>query len=144
MPVLLSLLVLAGLCAAAGLGRLPMLVPAFVSLASLVSLLLYAFDKRASRRGDRRVRERTLHLWSLVGGWPGALAGRTLLRHKTRKQPFRSLFLVTVVLNLALLAALAIPPGDALAWRADAAVREWLCSTHERALKLLDKTNGLP
>jgi uncharacterized membrane protein YsdA (DUF1294 family) len=104
----------------------PSLVPAVMTLASLVTLGLYALDKSAAVRGRQRVRESTLHLWSLAGGWPGALAGRSLLRHKTRKQPFRILFLVTLVLNLALLAALAVPPGDAFAWRADATVREWL------------------
>ncbi|MDZ7825225.1 MAG: DUF1294 domain-containing protein [Gammaproteobacteria bacterium] len=137
---LLSLLALGALWTAAALGWLPALLPAFVSLASLVTLGLYALDKSAAVRGRHRVAESTLHLWSLAGGWPGALAGRALLRHKTRKQPFRSIFLATLVANLVLLAAFGLPPGDEFAWRADAVAREWLRSS----FKLLDKTKRMP
>ena len=52
---------------------------------SLVALALYGFDKRRAESGGRRVRERTLHLVELLGGWPGALIAMRLFRHKTRK-----------------------------------------------------------
>ena len=57
-----------------------------------VILIAYAADKRAARMGRIRTRERTLHLLELLGGWPGALIGQQLFRHKRRKASF---FLVT-------------------------------------------------
>lgn len=65
-----------------------MLVLAWYTLASVVAFTLYARDKRAARRGTRRVPERRLHLAEALGGWPGALLARPLLRHKTRKRGF--------------------------------------------------------
>ena len=61
----------------------------FYAAMSFVTLLLYAWDKRASKRpGAQRVRERTLHLWALAGGFGGALLGQAWLRHKTRHLSF--------------------------------------------------------
>ena len=52
---------------------------------SLLAIALYGFDKRRATSGGERVRERTLHLVELLGGWPGALIAMQLFRHKTRK-----------------------------------------------------------
>jgi uncharacterized membrane protein YsdA (DUF1294 family) len=51
---------------------------------TLITFGLYAADKRAARRGTRRVAERTLQFWTLAGGFAGAFAGQWMLRHKTR------------------------------------------------------------
>lgn len=48
-------------------------------------------DKQAAVRGHWRIAERTLLMLTALGGWAGALAGQFILRHKTRKEPFRSL-----------------------------------------------------
>lgn len=72
---------------------------------SLATFVAYAIDKTAARRHQARIAERCLHLLSLAGGWPGALAAQALLRHKSRKQPFRTVFWLTVVANCGLLAA---------------------------------------
>lgn len=71
---------------------------------SVIAFALYGFDKAAARQGRRRVPEATLHLWSLLGGWPGALAAQQLFRHKTRKMSFQIVFWLTVVINSAALA----------------------------------------
>jgi uncharacterized membrane protein YsdA (DUF1294 family) len=75
--------------------------------ASIATFAAYAVDKAAARRHADRIAERTLHLLSLAGGWPGAAAGQALLRHKSRKQPFRAIFWFTVAANLCMLAGVA-------------------------------------
>lgn len=74
----------------------------------------YALDKSAARSGQYRIPERSLHMVSLLGGWPGALIAQQVLRHKTTKQGFRELFWVTVVLNVVGFVVLCSPLGKAL------------------------------
>ncbi|MBX9792954.1 MAG: cold shock and DUF1294 domain-containing protein [Burkholderiaceae bacterium] len=87
---------------------------------SLAAFLAYAFDKSAAVSGCWRTAEQTLHLFSLAGGWPGALIAQQLLRHKTSKPSFVSAFWVTVLLNIGAFVAwhagllpLPRPPGAA-------------------------------
>ena len=70
---------------------------------SLVTFIVYAIDKKAAQRGAWRIPEAHLHLLALMGGWPGALIAQQALHHKTVKQPFRFIFWITVVLNVAIL-----------------------------------------
>ncbi|WP_416341366.1 DUF1294 domain-containing protein [Sphingobium yanoikuyae] len=72
-------------------------------LANLMAFTLFGFDKRRAVGGMARIRERTLLLWALAGGTPGAFAARHLFRHKTRKQPFvRWLWLIAAAQGLVL------------------------------------------
>lgn len=64
-----------------------------------VAFALFWFDKVQARNGDWRVRERTLLLAALAGG-VGAWFAQHLLRHKTRKEPFRTWLGVAVGLHL--------------------------------------------
>lgn len=68
---------------------------------SLLTFVVYAIDKSKAKRGGWRIPEKTLHLLSLVGGWPGALLAQQLLRHKSSKTSFRIVFWLTLCLNLA-------------------------------------------
>jgi uncharacterized membrane protein YsdA (DUF1294 family)/cold shock CspA family protein len=61
-------------------------------IASAVTFLAYAQDKSAARRQARRVPERTLHMLSMLGGWPGALIAQQYVRHKSSKEAFRKTF----------------------------------------------------
>ena len=68
-----------------------------------INLLTYAAfwsDKRAAIRREWRMPERRLLLMTALGGWIGALCGQHLLRHKTRKEPFRTLLYVIIAAEL--------------------------------------------
>jgi uncharacterized membrane protein YsdA (DUF1294 family)/cold shock CspA family protein len=79
--------------------KLPFAVLWFYLGASAIAFIAYALDKSAAQNDQWRTSESTLHLFGLVGGWPGALAAQRLLRHKSKKQSFQIQFWATVVLN---------------------------------------------
>ncbi|MBD8871167.1 DUF1294 domain-containing protein [Nocardioides donggukensis] len=111
-PALLTAILGAALFAAVAtglvlLGRLPISVLPAYGVLSLLSYTSYGSDKAAARRGSRRIPESTLHLLDLLGGWPGGLVARQAYRHKTRKQPFRTFFWGTVLINCGVLLLLA-------------------------------------
>ena len=80
-----------------------MLLAAY-GLLSGVAFLMYGADKSAAKQGRWRTSESTLHTIALLGGWPGALVARRVFRHKTTKQPFRTIFWGTVIANCVALA----------------------------------------
>ena len=91
---------------------------AFIYLiASAVTFLTYAKDKSCAQRGARRTSESTLHTLSLAGGSPGALLAQQILRHKSIKAEFRSIFWGTVVMNIIAFIILCSPLGRSL-WAA--------------------------
>ncbi|WP_172378652.1 DUF1294 domain-containing protein [Vibrio sp. Vb339] len=79
----------------------------------LMTFFVYAKDKRAAINGNWRVPEKTLHTFSVAGGWLGALIAQDKLRHKTQKQPFRFIYWLTVVINVAAFAWTLTPSGQA-------------------------------
>jgi uncharacterized membrane protein YsdA (DUF1294 family) len=103
--VLIFLAVVAILAVA---GRVPPAVPAAYVAASLLAMTVYKYDKYKARKGQWRVSEGTLHLLSLIGGWPGALIAQQRYRHKTRKMEFRAVFWFTVTVNCTLLVLLSL------------------------------------
>lgn len=105
------LAMLAGLVIA---GRVPLAVVGLYLLASAVAFITYALDKAAAQRDQWRTRESTLHLLALIGGWPGALAAQKLLRHKSGKPSFQTMFRLTVILNCGALGWSLSPSGAAL------------------------------
>ncbi len=84
-------------------GKWPLAVGLWYAGLGVLTFLCYWKDKRAAQAGGWRTPENTLHLLSLLGGWPGAWLAQTYLRHKSQKRPFRLVFWLTVGLNLALL-----------------------------------------
>ncbi|MDO3381254.1 DUF1294 domain-containing protein [Gilvimarinus algae] len=79
-----------------------------------LSFAIFALDKYKATRDYSRISEAQLLLLTLAGGWPGALLARHLFRHKTRKQPFRTLFWLCVIANTALFSLLFTLPGEQL------------------------------
>jgi uncharacterized membrane protein YsdA (DUF1294 family)/cold shock CspA family protein len=93
-------------------GRLPLVVLGVYFAASLFAFVAYAFDKSAAENDAWRTKESTLHLFSLIGGWPGALLAQRVFRHKSRKREFQTVFWGTVVVNCAGLAVYSSPAAS--------------------------------
>jgi uncharacterized membrane protein YsdA (DUF1294 family) len=82
-------------------------LPAFLLLLVLVNavtVLHFREDKKRARAGAWRIPESTLLCLAAIGGSPGALVACRLLRHKTRKQPFATLLLLTAAVQAGLAA----------------------------------------
>jgi uncharacterized membrane protein YsdA (DUF1294 family) len=70
---------------------------------SPICLAAYGIDKQQAADQQERISERMLHLLALLGGWPGALLGQQLFRHKTKKVVFRMVLWLILALHLALI-----------------------------------------
>jgi uncharacterized membrane protein YsdA (DUF1294 family) len=76
---------------------------AWLVMINVVTAAAYAYDKSAARRGARRIRERTLMLMNLLGGFVGAWIVFFAMRHKTRHRSFWIVQSAATVLWIALL-----------------------------------------
>jgi uncharacterized membrane protein YsdA (DUF1294 family) len=76
---------------------------AYLVLANLAAFVAFAYDKSRARAGKWRVRERDLLLLALLGGGAGALLGRGVFRHKTRKPGFSTALYAILLAEFALL-----------------------------------------
>ncbi|HQV73505.1 MAG TPA: cold shock and DUF1294 domain-containing protein [Dokdonella sp.] len=99
----IGVLTLVVLAVAAYLQRVPLLVPLIYAAMSLIAFFAYGLDKSAARTDRWRTQESTLHLFELLGGWPGALIAQGSFRHKTRKLSFQLSFWLIVAVNLGVL-----------------------------------------
>jgi len=68
-----------------------MTLPIFILLvvtANIIAGITFCLDKVAAVRGEWRIPEANLLALTFLGG-VGAMSACSLIRHKTRKQPFR-------------------------------------------------------
>lgn len=85
-------------------GTLPYLLPILYIEASLFTYWLYQADKNAAiARQSQRLPEESLQMFSLIGGWPGALLAQKKLAHKNSKPMFQREFWLVVAGNCILL-----------------------------------------
>ncbi|WP_421590860.1 DUF1294 domain-containing protein [Shinella sp. M27] len=82
-------------------------------LVNVVTFCLFWWDKEAARDGTWRVSEARLLQFAFFGGSLGAFAAQRLLRHKTRKEPFRMQLMAILILH-AVLAPAALIFGPTL------------------------------
>lgn len=68
---------------------------------SLLTFAAYGLDKHRAVRGGCRISERTLHGLEFFGGWPGALVGQAVFRHKRRKLRYMAVLLAIIALHVA-------------------------------------------
>lgn len=57
----------------------------YIGIINLLSGLIFAFDKQAAIKGRRRIPERTLHLFEIIGGVFANIFMMYTLHHKNRK-----------------------------------------------------------
>ena len=78
------------------------LVSILLAVMSVFLFALMGLDKGKARRGARRISEKTLFLFALLGGAVGGTLGMFFFRHKTRHWYFRLGFPLLAAAQLAL------------------------------------------
>jgi uncharacterized membrane protein YsdA (DUF1294 family) len=81
------------------LGRIDLFL-ILLALGNIHAFVRFWLDKRAAGTGTWRTPEHVLLASALFGG-VGAWLGQHMLRHKTRKEPFRTQLGLTILLHLA-------------------------------------------
>ena len=71
---------------------------------SLLTLILFGWDKLAAKKSLRRIPEAALLAAAMFGGGAGGLLGMLLFRHKIRKPVFRVLIPLSLAVQIALAA----------------------------------------
>ena len=77
----------------------PRFVLGYSILISAVTYLLYRHDKKRAESGGWRTPESTLHLFELLGGWPGAFLAQRAVRHKISKASYQVTFWTIIALH---------------------------------------------
>lgn len=91
-------------------GNLYVLAAGYVAAASAVCFGMFAWDKHNAIKGYWRIPEDHLLVLALLGGSLGAVTAQRWLRHKTRKEPFRTRLLSIVAFQIVAVAAVGVPP----------------------------------
>jgi uncharacterized membrane protein YsdA (DUF1294 family) len=90
-----------------------MLLPIFAAFVlfltiNVITVAAFAIDKRRSSTGAWRIPESRLLWFAALGGSPGAFWARDRYRHKTRKQPFVGRLQLIAMVQVGVVAGLAI------------------------------------
>ena len=78
---------------------------ALLAVINLGSIIAIWWDKRRAVKSKWRIKEETLLVWALVGGWPGGIWAMRRFRHKTSKRSFIAKYAFVVILNVAAVVA---------------------------------------
>ena len=62
--------------------------PILFLVMGIVTFAAYGIDKRAAKKGQRRIPEKTLWLMNICGGFVGGWLGMFTFNHKTRHASF--------------------------------------------------------
>lgn len=76
----------------------------YLSIASIVSFILYNKDKRLAIKGQDRVKEKTLLSSAIYGGAIGSFLGRIAFHHKTNKIYFSVVIYLSIIIELLVIA----------------------------------------
>ena len=78
----------------------PVVLWSVYACVSLLTFALYGYDKKQAIKQGWRIPEMILHYCEFFGGWPGALWGQKVFRHKTKKLSFRIWLYVIVFFHM--------------------------------------------
>ena len=78
-----------------------MLLLAVLVAMSIIAFILYGLDKGYAKKGTRRIPERVLLGFSILGGGIGGALGMMLFRHKTKHWYFVVLNLLGIAIQIA-------------------------------------------
>lgn len=73
--------------------------------ASMVTFALFGIDKTLSKTDQTRIPESVLHLFTLMGGFPGQILGRIVFNHKTnfkRHPSFTIVLVISILIQVAI------------------------------------------
>lgn len=73
---------------------------ALILLVSLIAFFLYRKDKDKAKKGDIRIKEKTLLMLSCYNGAFGSLIGRIIFHHKTDKKYFSLVIYFSLLIQL--------------------------------------------
>ena len=81
---------------------------AYLAIISLISMIVCIYDKKISKRGNVKLRvpEKTLFIWSALGGAVVMYITMQIIRHKTKHPSFRIGIPVIIVLQAVLIGVL--------------------------------------
>ncbi len=82
--------------------------PVWLAAFSVIAFALMGIDKGKARRGARRIPEKKLFLFTLLGGGIGGTLGMYIFHHKTRHWYFAVFFPLIAIAQIALCAWLVI------------------------------------
>jgi len=87
---------------------------------NMLAYMAMVFDKARAENNARRISEATLLNLALIGGSIGTVVAQRTIRHKTRKEPFRSrlagIVLLQVLALIALVAGLLVAGSPDALW----------------------------
>lgn len=83
-----------------------MILAAYLLIVNLVAFFMYKLDKSKAKRGQWRIKEKTLIIIAYIGGGLGAHLGMILLRHKTKHISFRILIPLGLLFNIVTVAGI--------------------------------------
>ena len=84
----------------------------YTAIVNTVGFGVFALDKLMARLKLRRISERILLLLAATGGTGGIFIAQHLLRHKTRKQPFKSYLIAIAIIQVLFVGAYLTPYGQ--------------------------------
>jgi uncharacterized membrane protein YsdA (DUF1294 family) len=73
---------------------------------TIITFILFKIDKKRAIKGKIRLKEKTLLIFSSLGGALGAFFGRIFNHHKTEKKYFSILIYFSLILELIILSML--------------------------------------